>query len=164
MPKVHPNLQEPNQKILTITSLPAKEFVTLRNYLHQQILLFCEPLIMSNKLLLKQYPNTFDKTFTREEEINVLVERRKSLISAILDAKKRKCEMLTRLLEMRISEENLADQETMLLKFRVKEVKAKIIKLSIHKSIENEGSHTVAAYQEVEKHLNKLLSSRGLTA
>ncbi|XP_059611064.1 uncharacterized protein LOC132257993 [Phlebotomus argentipes] len=162
LPKIHPCVTLPKQIRERISTLPAKECLILRNHVHQQIPVICEPLLKVSRSTLKQHPEIFDKSFTHVELIDSLVERRRATISSLLEAKKRKLHLLMQLIERRLAPGNVTDLETMLLKFQMREQKVIGMDKSILQSMETEESQALAAYREIEKHLDELLHSRGL--
>lgn len=79
------------------------------------------------RVLLKQQPQIFDQSFARKERVKILTKKRSDLISSILIVKKRKTDLLIKLVERKISPENESDFETTFLKFCLRELKARYL-------------------------------------
>ncbi|GAB0090561.1 hypothetical protein DMENIID0001_052980 [Sergentomyia squamirostris] len=163
MPKVCSNLNCPKEAKSEKVRLSSKDCDFLQTYICQQIPQLCGPVLQEYST---KAPYIFDKFYTMEDELSVISDKRQAIITTIAEAREKKCAMLVELFERGISQEILNEQETLVLKLRVKELKARIIKLTIlHRQTRGEGeevNNIASAYMEIERELNEILEKRGI--
>lgn len=140
----------------------AEEKAELQKYVNNRIPEFCNPIVDSVQKKLAVFPELFDRTNRQTIQIEELETQRFRAMVDLVEYKYKKCILLKRCAELRVSPQLASTMNTLLYEMKEDLLKLKLFQETIYKDIALKSPNSLHAIKRVEDYINTLLLKKDM--